>query len=99
MRWKKAKVEIMFNTKPMDALVNGKTWNGWLEPMMTKCNVRSLIQQLIQASKENGDYHADDRVVMDVQWVLDNFDKHAVEIYGKKYVDVSLGMCWEKSDT
>lgn len=98
MRWKKAKVEIAFNTKPIDALINGKTWNGWLEPMMTKCNVRLVIQQLKQANAES-DYYNDDQVVRDIEWVLDNFDKHAVEIYGKKYMDVSLGMCWEKSDT
>jgi len=98
MRWKKAKVEIAFNTNPIDALINGKTWNGWLEPMMTKVNVRSLIEQLKKTNEES-DYYSDDRIVADLVWVLDNFDKHAVEIYGKKYMDVSHGLCWEKSDT
>ena len=97
MRWKKAKVEILGCVNPIDALIDGKTWNGWLEPMMTKCNVRSLIKEL--KTHSDGDYYADDLIIRDVVWCLDNFDQHAVEIYGKKYMDVSLGMCWEKTDT
>ena len=94
MRWKKAKVEILGFVNPIDALINGKTWNGWLEPMMTKCNIRLLIKDLKEV---NGDYYADDLTLRDVVWCLDNFDKHAEVIYGKKYMDVSLGMCWEKA--
>lgn len=89
----KDKVTLECFTKSYPCLRDGGTWNGWLEPYMTKETVIEVMREL----KENlTEEESDVEILGDFQWIVDNFGKGVFkEIDGIEYADVSLGLCWD----